>query len=79
MLRTEVVKLYRSYMRMGRLIEELNKGEKGRPMRIEWQDWVRGEFRVRSHETDEQAIRLLISAGSRQLKDLERSIRIANG
>jgi len=79
MLRSEVLKLYRNYMKIGRLIEELNKDAgSSKELRKEWVDWVRCEFRLRKDVDDELTIKTLIGHGTRQLDELERSVRIAN-
>ena len=46
-------------------------------MKEEWLNWVRSEFRMRMHETNEDTIRNLLMVGKRQLSELERTIRIA--
>ena len=64
---------------MGRLIEELNKdGGSAKDLRREWEDWVRCEFRLRKDVNDEMTIKTLVGHGTRQLDELERSLRIAN-
>lgn len=69
------------YFRLGRLIEQLNgKGtDVGIKLKCEWTNWVRDEFKLRKNESDEAIIKMLISQGKRQMDELERSIRIANG
>jgi hypothetical protein len=55
----------------------LNKSKT--PMRDEWTDWVRSEFRIRinSPTTDEDATRTLLVYGKRQLEEMERTIMLA--
>lgn len=78
-LRSETLRLYKNYMKIGRLIEELNKDSgSAKDLRQEWDNWVRCEFRLRKDVDDELTIQTILAHGTRQLNELERSVRIAN-
>lgn len=47
------------------------------PLQIEWIDWVRSEFRLRQSAADEEAIRMALAHGKRQLQEMERTILLA--
>lgn len=48
------------------------------PLQIEWIDWVRSEFRLRQSTADEEAIRMALAHGKRQLQEMERTILLAS-
>lgn len=47
------------------------------PLQVEWIDWVRSEFRLRQSTADEEAIRMALAHGKRQLQEMERTILLA--
>lgn len=75
------------YNRLGKLLNEPPAasqnpsnltGCNGNPMREEWKEWVRSEFRLRQHSsTDDEATRTLLVHGKRQLQEMERTILLA--
>ncbi|CAL8126550.1 unnamed protein product [Orchesella dallaii] len=92
MLRSEVLKLYRGFMRLGRLMDtpspptasaahdsssNVSKVRNLHPLQLEWIDWVRSEFRLRQGTTEEELIRMMLSHGKRQLQEMERTIMLA--
>jgi len=66
MLRAEVMKLYRSVIRMSRHLDQ--------NQRLEVRDFARNSFDSRRHITDETAIRHLLTDGRRQLDQFETAI-----
>ncbi|ODM95138.1 LYR motif-containing protein 2 [Orchesella cincta] len=92
MLRSEVLKLYRGFLRLGRLMdtpspstasavhETNSKNANTRnlhPLQLEWISWVRSEFRLRQNTTEEELVRMMLSHGKRQLQEMERTILLA--
>jgi len=110
MLRGEVLKLYRGFLRLGKYLNDPPTSSHAsppksspatlstdisqqtshpspsspspsstmNPMREEWNQWVRAEFRLRqASSTDEEATRTLLAHGRRQLQELERTIMLA--
>ncbi|CAG7833621.1 unnamed protein product [Allacma fusca] len=78
MIRQEVLQMYRSYLRLGRLIQGSDE-ESSKKLQLEWNTWVRSEFDLRKNEKNEDVIRNMLVIGKRQLGELNRSIRISNG
>uniref|UniRef100_F6SB49 LYR motif-containing protein 2 n=2 Tax=Ornithorhynchus anatinus TaxID=9258 RepID=F6SB49_ORNAN len=68
--RQQVLGLYRSILRAVRRVP-------ARPDRGHLRDWVRQEFRRNKSATDEDAIRMMITQGNMQLKELVRALDLA--
>ncbi|XP_023703669.1 LYR motif-containing protein 2 isoform X1 [Cryptotermes secundus] len=67
MLRQQVLKLYRSFLRAIRDVPDEES-------RKELLEWARSDFKNNKHHTDEYAIKMLISHGERQLKQLQQNV-----
>ncbi|XP_038616886.1 LYR motif-containing protein 2 isoform X2 [Tachyglossus aculeatus] len=68
--RQQVLGLYRSILRaIRRVPDRLDRGH--------LQDWARQEFRRNKSATDEDAIRMMITQGNMQLKELVRALDLA--
>lgn len=75
--------------RLGRLIEEPKLGNTDpaptstkapkslQPMQLEWVEWVRAEFNLRRGTTDDEAVKMMLAHGKRQLQEMERTILLA--
>lgn len=70
MVRSEVLKLYRSILRTVRRIpDEYYRGE--------MTNWARRDFKSNKHLTDEAAIKMMITRGRMSLKELETSMELS--
>ncbi|KAH9525346.1 hypothetical protein Btru_001122 [Bulinus truncatus] len=71
-LRSEVLKLYRSFLRLSYKVENIER-------RKELQKWIRFDFESNKNHTEEEAIKMMISRGKMSLREMEQTIMIANG
>lgn len=67
MIRCEVIKLYRQFMRTIRKIPD----EKSR---AELRDWVRHDFKNNKHHSDEMSIKMMMQHGQKALRELKTGI-----
>ncbi|KAI8792072.1 LYR motif-containing protein 2-like isoform X1 [Biomphalaria glabrata] len=69
-LRSEVLKLYRSFLRLSYKVED-------KARRKELQYWIRSDFDSNKNHTEEEVIKMAISRGKLSLRELEQTIMIA--
>ncbi|XP_052087461.1 LYR motif-containing protein 2-like [Mytilus californianus] len=69
MLRSEVLKLYRSMLRVVRRIPDKSQQK-------ELMEWIRHDFTANKHLEDEDAIKMMITKGKQSMRELEQSISI---
>lgn len=67
MLRAEVLKLYRSMVRVTYRIHDISQ-------RKDLQQWIRTDFDNNKNLTDEEAIRMMLSKGRLSLRELEQAV-----
>ncbi|XP_052708954.1 LYR motif-containing protein 2-like [Crassostrea angulata] len=70
MLRTEVLKLYKQMLRLVRKIPDQSQ-------RQQLQNFIRQDFELNKNLEDEQAIRMNVMRGKNSMKELERTVHIA--
>ncbi|NXL92897.1 LYRM2 protein, partial [Alectura lathami] len=68
--RQQVLGLYRAVLRALRDVP-------GEAERRHLRDWAREEFRRNKGATEEDAIRMMITQGNMQLRELQRTLRLA--
>ncbi|NWJ04041.1 LYRM2 protein, partial [Crypturellus undulatus] len=68
--RQQVLQLYRRILRAIREVP-------GAAERRSLTDWAREEFRRNKEATDEDAIRMMITQGNMQLRELQRTLKLA--
>ncbi|XP_068223334.1 LYR motif-containing protein 2 [Palaemon carinicauda] len=71
MLRREAIMLYRNILRQAQLLPD-------KTQRKEIRDWTRSEFEMHRHQEKEEAIKLLLFQGKKQLEQLETMVKLAN-
>ncbi|GFN99270.1 lyr motif-containing protein 2 [Plakobranchus ocellatus] len=69
-LRSEVLKLYRSMLRVTYRIDDVEQ-------RKNLQQWIRTDFENNRHHSDEEAIRMMLSKGKLSLRELEQAVGLA--
>jgi len=67
MVRSQVLKLYRQMIRLTYKLENTND-------RKELQKWIRTDFEMNRHHTDEEAIKMMISKGKLSLREIEQTV-----
>ncbi|NWX90743.1 LYRM2 protein, partial [Nothoprocta pentlandii] len=68
--RQQVLALYRSILRA---LRDVPAAADRRSLR----HWARAEFRRNKDATDQDAIRMMITQGNRQLRELQRTLKLA--
>ncbi|KAM6406985.1 LYR motif-containing protein 2 [Pluvialis apricaria] len=69
--RQQVLRLYRDILRALRRVP-------AEADRRYLKDWAREEFRRNKDATEEDAIRMMITQGNMQLRELQRTLKLAN-
>ncbi|VDI43821.1 Hypothetical predicted protein [Mytilus galloprovincialis] len=68
MLRSEVLKLYRSMLRVVRRIPDKSQQK-------ELVEWIRHDFTANKHLEDEDAIKMMITKGKQSMRELEQKLK----
>ncbi|CAG5129589.1 unnamed protein product [Candidula unifasciata] len=67
MLRSEVLRLYREMLRLTYRVADVDQ-------RKHLQQWIRRDFELNKHHTDEEVIRMMLSKGKLSLRELEQTV-----
>ncbi|CAG5119241.1 unnamed protein product [Candidula unifasciata] len=67
MLRAEVLRLYREMLRLTYRVADVDQ-------RKHLQQWIRKDFELNKHHTDEEVIRMMLSKGKLSLRELEQTV-----
>ncbi|XP_005091192.1 LYR motif-containing protein 2 [Aplysia californica] len=70
MLRSEVLKLYRDLLRITFKVENPS-------YRKQLQEWIRSDFEMNRHHTEEEVIKMMVSRGKLSLREVEQAVLLA--